>query len=87
MSAKQTERMKVYKKLRYEFMKDHPQCQALLACSGSPASDIHHIKGRIGKNLFNTENFLSVCRPCHTKIHDKHSLAKILGLIKSRLSA
>jgi hypothetical protein len=87
MSARQKDRMKKYLKIRSVYMKEHPRCEALISCKGSPATDVHHVRGRRGNDLFDTENFCAVCRPCHIKIHEKHDLAKELGLSKSRLRA
>lgn len=37
---------------------------------GNRAVDIHHIKGRIGKNSNSIENLIGLCRGCHNDAHN-----------------
>lgn len=37
---------------------------------GRKGVDIHHLKGRIGKEANNIEHLVSLCRECHTHCHD-----------------
>jgi hypothetical protein len=58
-----------YTKLRKKFMLENKFCQAkLVGCSGK-SIDIHH-RGKRGVNYLNIETWISVCRNCHSKIHD-----------------
>lgn len=47
-------------------------------CKGE-ATDIHHMKGKIGLLLNDTRFFLSVCRQCHDKIESNPNWAKENG--------
>lgn len=68
ISEKQLKRLKIYRKLRDDYMNNHKICENKF-CSNL-SEDLHHCTGRIGKNLFN--NFKAVCRNCHNLIHDKN---------------
>lgn len=70
VSAKQLENLKKYRKVRDEFMKEHPNCQARLHGCTIKATDCHHRAGRSGNSLTDTEYFMALCRPCHNKIED-----------------
>lgn len=85
VSLKQQKRLREYNKLRDDFLKDNPYCQASVMCHGLIATDIHHVRGKIGDKLTDTENFMSVCRQCHIWIHDNDKQARDLGFLKSRL--
>lgn len=59
------ERMKKYKLLREEYLKEHFLCEV---CNLHPATEIHHKKKRHGENLF--KHFLAVDRQCHRRIEE-----------------
>jgi hypothetical protein len=82
-SPKMKQELKTYSVLRKEYLKKHPECQLKLIGCVSEATDIHHLDKR-GKNLNNTDTWLSACRPCHSTLHDKLSAkeARDLGLKK-----
>lgn len=68
-------------------MKDGDLCEARLeGCSGV-AKEIHHRRGRVGKNLLDTGTWLRVCRNCHAWIEAHPEASKELGLSESRLQA
>lgn len=76
----------LYSILRTQFLKDHPKCQASIACQQGESTDIHHLfwgKDR-EKHLNDFSNVLAVCRKCHKFIHDKLSAeeARRLGFKK-----
>lgn len=81
ISKGQSERLSVYRKKRDRFMEANPKC----AVCGGESTDLHHMKGRVGKNLTDTSNFLAVCRPCHNKIEENPEWAKQNGYSKNRL--
>lgn len=62
--------MRLYTKLKKAHLKDHEIC----FCCGywlEPAGrDLHHFRGRTHGLLCWTPGFRTVCRECHTKIHD-----------------
>ena len=82
-----------YKKVRLQYLlkPENKYCRARIpgVCMGrsvqSIALDIHHMKGRTGELLTNTEFFLPVCRMCHMFITDNPEIARDLGLDKSRI--
>jgi hypothetical protein len=36
---------------------------------GARVADVHHIKGRIGKDANNISNLMGLCRECHNDAH------------------
>ena len=73
--------LREYKKLRDKFIIENPNCERC----GNEATDVHHKKGRIGNDLLDVSNFLSVCRTCHHWIENNVSEAKKLGYSLNRL--
>jgi hypothetical protein len=43
--------------------------------------DIHHSKGRTGKNYLDESTWIAVCRPCHQWIEENRREAERMGLI------
>lgn len=84
VSHKQSKLLREYSRLREQYLRQHPICQAKVKCSGRIASEIHHKMGR-GKYLCDTTLFLSVCRECHNWITEFSNEAIALGLSESRL--
>jgi len=84
-SPKRAKQERVYSKLRKDFLLSSPTCQAQLpnTCKHH-STDVHHMKGRIGELLTDTNFFLSVCRPCHDWIEMHPIEAKELGFSISR---
>jgi hypothetical protein len=75
-----------YSKRRKLFLLANPVCQAHLPTCSSQATEIHHKRGKIGRDLIDMTNFLAVCRQCHHIIETKPILAKELGFSESRLT-
>ena len=75
-SAKRLKQMNEYRKVRIEFLKDHPKCQA---CNFQSADQIHHKKGRTGSLLVDTKYFLAVCDDCHRFIENNPLEALKMG--------
>jgi hypothetical protein len=78
-SSKKEKLDMAYSILKRHWMKEHPFCQATLPGCSIEAHDIHHKNGRVGSLYLDARDFMSVCRSCHTKIHDNPKLAKELG--------
>ena len=78
-----------YRKLRDEFLRNrHCEC-CPVARPGEPpamAVDVHHTRGRIGKNLLDVTTWKAVCRKCHNLIHDYPYWARCNGMMLSRLA-
>jgi len=54
------------------YMRAHGyKCGDFIPCEdcGATAVDVHHKKGRIGKDADLPENLIAVCRRCHQKRH------------------
>lgn len=84
ISVKQAKRLKDYRKVRDEFMKDKmcefPNCERV-------ATDLHHSAGRVGKNLLDVSTFKALCHEHHMYIEIRPELARTLGLTQSRLDS
>lgn len=89
ISKRQAILNKEYSKLRKEFLKDHPDCQAESIGDGCKwdkpclATDIHHKKGH-GKYFLDKETWLAVGRRCHKVITENYKLAVKKGFSESR---
>lgn len=79
-SSKKEKLDALYTIVRKQWMKDHPFCEAKLPGCSLEAHDIHHKEGKVGELYLDTTKFMSVCRNCHTFIHDNPKIAKDLGL-------
>ena len=77
----------IYLRLRKEFLNkpENQFCKAHLEGCSLMATDIHHIKGRLGDLLCDVNYFLPVCRNCHSIIENSPLLAKELGFSQNRL--
>lgn len=75
MSKKRSIENKEYLKIREQFLKDNPIC----AVTGNQATEIHHMKGRIGSLLTDVRYFLPVSRIAHQKIEDNPVWALFQG--------
>jgi|SRR5690606_24479563 len=86
MSKTQRQRIAKYSLVRAEYLARNPVCEARVwkVCSGR-ATQVHHLRGRIGKNLLDNGKFMAVCDQCHTWIHDNDAEARERGLLLSRL--
>jgi hypothetical protein len=80
-SEKKKQELVKYKRVRDKFMTGK-----VCAVCGKDATDLHHMKGRIGELLVDVTCFLAVCRPCHQKIEDNPAWAKENGYSFDRLT-
>jgi hypothetical protein len=85
VSKKRGREERKYSVLRKQFLETNPECQAKLKMCRGEATDIHHVRGRVGEDFLNTDSWLSVCRPCHLWIESHPVAARELGLSESRL--
>ena len=81
VSDKQKKRNAEYQKTRLEYLNEHKLCEV---CA-KPATDIHHVQGRVGDNLTDTSKFMAVCRGCHTFIENNREWAYEKGYLLKRL--
>lgn len=86
LSKKRVKQERSYSVLRKQFLESNPECQARLKMCRGEATDVHHMAGRVGEMLLDTDSWLPVCRPCHLFIESHPEQAKQLGLSESRLT-
>lgn len=80
-SKKQVKLDQLYSQLRKQFLEKHPTCQAgIYGCQGT-STDIHHKAGR-GKNYLVVSTWLSICRHCHSWVHEHPADARELDLLQ-----
>lgn len=85
VSDKQKKINAAYAVLRKAFLKRKPHCEAQLRDCTYVATQCHHSKGRIGKNMLDDSTYVALCHNCHTLIENSPYMAKELGLSKNRL--
>lgn len=76
MSKGMKSKLRVYAKLRREFLATHRQCAVF---DFYEATDIHHTRGRVGNLLLATEHWIAVSRIGHQWIHDHPEKARQRG--------
>lgn len=86
VGAKRKSENEIYKDRREVFLRKHKGCKANLRGCTKKANEIHHKKGRVGKNFLDEKTWLPVCRKCHTHLELNPHMAKGLGLSESRLN-
>lgn len=90
VSSKRSKELRLYAKLRKEYLDANPHCQVWLkenpnATAEAPlATDIHHVRGRWHGRLNDTTNWLAVCRESHEKIHRNPAWAYERGYLHPR---
>jgi hypothetical protein len=82
-SVARAEQEKEYKKVRKEYLAIHPGCECK-ECT-KPSAEIHHMAGRIGDLLTDSNHFLAVCWRHHKQIEANPKWAKQEGYSISRL--
>lgn len=78
MSKRRQLQMKEYYLVRAAYLSENPVCEN---CGERLATEIHHISGRIGKRLNDSEYFMALCGQCHRTIHFRPSEARKKGLL------
>jgi hypothetical protein len=79
VSKKHQAELVIYRKLRAEYLKNHPTC-AFVGCIRN-STDVHHVCKR-GKNLNNVETWRALCRECHMYVENNKSWARLNGWLK-----
>ena len=82
VSEKHKETLKEYKVVREEFLKQNPNCQLRLQGCTFVATDIHHtFSGKDKQKYFlDIKTWKSLCRNCHSKLHNVLSLKENIEL-------
>ncbi len=76
-SEKRKEQERIYAQVSKVYKESNPNCE----CCGNKATDIHHKNGRNGDRLNDVKFFMSVCRTCHTYIHEHPKEARENGYL------
>ena len=79
VSKKREKQNKEYYAERKDYLERHPTCTV---CKLSPATDIHHTRGRFHDRLTDFYHCIGVCRPCHQKIHANPTWAREKGYLE-----
>ena len=77
---------RIYKRMKGPYLRKNRTCKvSLLADTGRPklvpASQIHHVRGRVGTLLIDRRFFLSVSGENHTWIHNNPEVARDFGFL------
>ena len=80
-SSKKASRDREYTKVRKHFLIMHPKCGASVVGCSKRATEIHHVRGRIGRLQCDTRFFMAICRKCHDWIGDNGKKARAIGLL------
>lgn len=83
VSRKRKQQNDDYLELRREFLEENPVCQV---CRSDNSSEVHHQRGKEGRWLTETAEFLAVCRDCHEFIEQNRDWAARTGYLKLRLT-
>lgn len=84
-SKKGQKRTKAYKRVRDEYMADHPFCEVCQSRGRETEStELHHKNGREGDNLTDKTTFLAACSMCHKHIHYFPDWARENGFLGSK---
>lgn len=81
VSKRRSAELREYSKLRKDFLLAHPKCTVYPNLN---SSDIHHMRGRWGARLNETEYWMAVSRSAHREIHDNPAWAKEQGYLLQR---
>lgn len=84
VSDKKLVELKLYRKIRDEYLKKFPICEH--PTCNDHSEDLHHAKGRNGDLLTDVRYFKALCRRCHIWAEENPLEAKNLGLSLDRLT-
>ena len=86
MSAKQRGRLAEYAAAREEVrVRAMGRCEMRTPVCVGEGVEAHHVKGRVGPLLTDTEWMMHVCRPCHEHAHANPAEAYDLGWLARRV--
>jgi Pyruvate/2-oxoacid:ferredoxin oxidoreductase delta subunit len=74
----------LYRKLKNQFLKEHPVCEIPVKGCTHQAIDVHHTKGREGELLTDVRFFKAGCRNCHIWVTVNSKQAIEMGYSVSR---
>lgn len=80
--------MKELKKLYPVFLAKpaNKKCKLKMEGCTKIATTVHHVRGRIGEQVFVQKDWLPSCVNCNGKVEEKHAEAAAKGLKKSKFT-
>jgi hypothetical protein len=72
VSAKRKVQNEIYSELRRIFLNKNPTCQGQYEGCTYNATDVHHLRGRVGDLFLDTRYWQALCRSCHLHCHDNN---------------
>jgi len=84
VSHKRAKQLRAYSSLRLAFLEANPLCASPLDC-GQAATEVHHMRGRVGALLLATEHWLGLCHGCHVYATENPLAALDLGMSERRI--
>lgn len=76
--------LKELAKIRKRKLQQQPLCQLQLHGCTRKATTLHHVRGRIGKQLLKEEDLLPSCATCNVSAEQQDGLAREKGIKKSK---
>lgn len=83
VSKKRARENREYLRLKRDYLEANMDC--FIPFCSEMATDIHHMRGRVGTLLTDTQYFRSVCRLHHDKIHQNPEWAREQGYMLDRI--
>jgi hypothetical protein len=84
VSDKMKEALKELAKIKKRKLKEQPNCQLGMPGCTKSATTLHHVRGRVGKQLLKEEDLLPSCYSCNGQVEEKDGEARDKGLKKSK---
>jgi len=77
-----------FAKLKKEYLAEHPYCEiSLLLGVEVPANVVHHIKGKVGEELYlDKKYFIALCTRMHLILHREDGTWEEYEYVKKLLS-
>ena len=86
VGAKRKLENETYQERRIIFLLSRKVCEVNLKGCTKKSVEVHHKKGRIGKNFLDELYWLPSCRNCHIYLELNPEIAKELGFSENRLT-
>lgn len=75
-----------YKERSKIFLKERPNCECGRDGCNRKSVEVHHTKGRVGKNFLDESTWKALARVCHVWAEKNPVEAKQIGLSQNRLT-
>lgn len=86
ISLKRAKELRQYSKIKKLWRAENPLCKVCWdqGFASTAMNEPHHVKGRFGKRLNDTEYWIPICFRCHNKIHQDTGWAYKKGYLVRR---